>query len=199
MGSEDRPHFWWDKKVGCLEDHPSYPHFKAMTKRPFGRGPTTPGLGDLLSAVISHLLNGMILQVPTIPKWQGRWWIGGSQWRKTGRGGSEIICSPCCCTNYSWHEAWNAEETSDVFWIFCFFSDTEMVQGGFDSSCTPKSRCVDKGNLIAISQRLVTCCAANWRPCCAVVHLDFICLIRQLDTYIYIYVYSDRYIASLVR
>ena len=28
-----------------------------------GRGPTTPGIGDLLTMVISHLLNGMILQV----------------------------------------------------------------------------------------------------------------------------------------
>ena len=27
VGSEDRPRFWWDNKVGYLEDHPSYPHF----------------------------------------------------------------------------------------------------------------------------------------------------------------------------
>ena len=96
------------------------------TKRPFGRGPTTPGLGDLLPTVINHLLNGMILQVPRIPKWQRRWWTCGSQWRKTGRGGSEIIC-----TNNSWHEAWNAEETSDVFWIFvgCFFRDWDGAGG----------------------------------------------------------------------
>ena len=45
--------------------------------------------------------------------------------------------------------------------FFCFFQTLRWCRGGFDSSCTPKSRCVDKGNLIAISQRLVTCCAAN--------------------------------------
>ena len=29
----------------------------------FGRGPTTPGIGDLPTVVINHLLNGMILQL----------------------------------------------------------------------------------------------------------------------------------------
>ena len=33
--------------------------------RPFGRGITQ--LGDLLNMVITHLLSGMILQVPTLP------------------------------------------------------------------------------------------------------------------------------------
>ena len=33
-----------------------------MEWKRFGRGPATPGLGDLLAMVITHLLTGMILQ-----------------------------------------------------------------------------------------------------------------------------------------
>ena len=36
-------------------------------KKPFGMGPTTPGLGDLLIMVAIYLLNGMILQVLFLP------------------------------------------------------------------------------------------------------------------------------------
>ena len=39
--------------------------FLLAMERPFGRGPTTRSLGDLLTMVINRLLTGMILQVPS--------------------------------------------------------------------------------------------------------------------------------------
>ena len=39
------------------------PPFISHEVRPFGRGPTTRSLGDLLTMVINHLLSWMILQV----------------------------------------------------------------------------------------------------------------------------------------
>ena len=55
--------------VNYLEDHPSgckwlgSPPFVSHKVRPFGKGPTTRSLGDILTMVINHLLTGMILQV----------------------------------------------------------------------------------------------------------------------------------------
>ena len=50
-------------------------------KRSGGRGPTTPGIGDLLPMVANHLLTGMILQERgKDPK---------NVWNGTGKGGEE--------------------------------------------------------------------------------------------------------------
>ena len=47
---------------GYLKDHPRTCKYFEAIKRPLGRG-ISPSLGDLLTMVIKHFLNGMILQV----------------------------------------------------------------------------------------------------------------------------------------
>ena len=56
-------HTW--RIIPGLVSSQDHPHLKAM-KRPFGRGPTTPGLGDLLTSpwlLTTYPSHGMILQV----------------------------------------------------------------------------------------------------------------------------------------